>query len=93
MPELGSARWILAGRVQGVGFRWFVLRQALELGIVGWVSNLPDGRVEVVGRGPKESMIEFERRIRRGPRLAQVGSVEKLDLPHEVVRTNTFVIK
>lgn len=43
------------GRVQGVGFRWWTRARALELGLTGWASNLPDGRVEVIAEGPRDS--------------------------------------
>ncbi|MBO3746285.1 acylphosphatase [Streptosporangiaceae bacterium NEAU-GS5] len=46
--------WV-RGRVQGVGFRWWVRARALELGVSGWAANLSDGRVEVVAEGPRES--------------------------------------
>ena len=52
-----------SGRVQGVGFRYTAERFALELGLVGWVKNLPDSRVEVVCEGPKEKIDDFLRRL------------------------------
>jgi acylphosphatase len=54
----GQARltaWV-HGRVQGVGFRWWVRSRALELGLVGWATNLPDGRVEVVAEGERPAL-------------------------------------
>lgn len=54
-----------SGRVQGVGFRFTAERVALELGLVGWVRNLPDGRVEVVCEGSKENIELFLDRIQR----------------------------
>jgi acylphosphatase len=56
-PADGAARltaWV-HGRVQGVGFRWWVRARALELGLVGSAANLDDGRVEVIAEGPRES--------------------------------------
>jgi acylphosphatase len=55
MAEADAVRmtaWV-HGRVQGVGFRWWVRSRALELGLVGWAANLEDGRVEVVAEGPR----------------------------------------
>ncbi|MGH7197623.1 MAG: acylphosphatase [Candidatus Omnitrophota bacterium] len=52
-----------SGRVQGVGFRYTAERLALELGLVGWVKNLPDNRVELVCEGSKEKIDEFLRRL------------------------------
>jgi acylphosphatase len=76
-----------------VGFRWFVLRKAQELGVGGWVRNLPDGQVEVMGTGSAESLDRLEAHLRAGPRLSRVESVEKSDVPHEAVDQISFEIK
>jgi acylphosphatase len=68
-------RWLVAGRVQGVGYRNFVRRQALRLGLAGVAANLPDGRVEVVAEGEEAALAELERRLRRGPPLARVTTL------------------
>jgi acylphosphatase len=73
------------GRVQGVGFRWFVRRQAEHLGIVGWVANRADSAVEVVAEGPRATLDMLESRLREGPLAASVASV---DLMHEPARGN-----
>jgi len=57
---------IWTGRVQGVGFRYTAESVALELGLVGWVRNLPDGRVEAVSEGSEEALKTFLERIARG---------------------------
>jgi acylphosphatase len=54
------------GRVQGVGFRWWVRARALELGLVGWAKNLPDGRVEIVAEGAREACEELVTQVRSG---------------------------
>lgn len=92
MNEL-SARWVVSGQVQGVGFRWFTARLAEQLGVAGWVSNLPDGRVEVVARGPAEALTRLDEALRAGPRMASVEGVEKSDIPHELVHHNSFDIR
>ena len=53
-PDVRLTAWV-HGRVQGVGFRWWVRVRALELGLVGWAANLDDGRVEVVAEGPRSA--------------------------------------
>jgi len=87
-----AIRWLVSGRVQGVGFRWFVLRRAAELGIVGRAANLADGRVEVVGIGRREDLELLDRAVRTGPKFARVHSVEKCDYPHEVAGIKSFEI-
>ena len=74
-----SYRYYVKGRVQGVGYRYFVLRQAEALGIAGFARNLPDGRVEVVAEGPDEALERFEERLRLGPAFAAVRGVERVE--------------
>ena len=76
-----------------MGFRWFVLRNAEQVGISGWTLNLPDGRVEVVGKGEDPALDQLEEALRRGPALARVKHVEKIDYPHDMVPDNSFNIK
>ena len=90
-PEV-SARWVITGRVQGVGFRWFVSRRVAGQPIRGWVENLPDGRVEVVAQGPASILEALGTALRGGPRLARVDSVEKSELSPEVKVPNTFEV-
>ena len=70
-------RWLIHGRVQGVGFRYFAQRAALELGLTGYVRNLDNGGVEVYAAGPEEQLSRFAALLRRGPRLAEVRAVEE----------------
>src|SRR5215813_7101608 len=69
-------RYIVRGRVQGVGFRWFVEREAHILGIAGWVRNNHDGSVEVLAQGTRDQLSGLQSRLREGPRAARVDSVE-----------------
>lgn len=85
-------RYLVSGVVQGVGFRWFVLRQAERLGIVGWVRNLPDGRVEVAA-GEEGRLSELEKALRSGPSRSRVTDVEKSEILDEVAHPKTFEIK
>jgi acylphosphatase len=74
-----ARRFIVRGRVQGVGFRWFVEREAHILGIAGWVRNNPDSSVEVLAQGTKEQLAGLRSRLREGPRAARVDDVEEFD--------------
>jgi acylphosphatase len=76
---LAARRYVVSGRVQGVGFRYFVLEAAESEGLSGWVKNLPDGRVEVLAEGEREAVERFEGRIHRGPPNARVAGVESSD--------------
>jgi acylphosphatase len=68
--------FVVNGRVQGVGFRYFVVREAQALGLAGWVRNLPDGRVEVLASGDPDIVSALEGRLWEGPPHARVTSVE-----------------
>src|SRR2546429_5741795 len=70
-------RYIVRGRVQGVGFRWFVEREAHILGIVGWVRNNADGSVEVLAQGTRDQLVGLCARLREGPRAARVDEVQE----------------
>ena len=65
----------ITGKVQGVGFRYFVLRQAQELGINGWVSNKPNGDVEALAQGEKEGLDHFIAKVKQGPAFSSVEDV------------------
>jgi acylphosphatase len=74
-----AKRFIVRGRVQGVGFRWFVEREAHLLGIAGWVRNNHDGSVEVLAQGSRDQLAGLHSRLREGPRAARVEAVEVSD--------------
>jgi acylphosphatase len=68
--------YLVSGRVQGVGYRAFVVRAALSVGVSGWVRNLDDGRVELEAQGTPERLAGLERMIAAGPAHAEVLDVE-----------------
>ena len=70
-----ARRYVISGRVQGVGFRWFTHDVAAREGVHGWVRNLADGRVEVVVEGELESLQRLEAALRRGPASARVEEI------------------
>jgi acylphosphatase len=67
---------IISGRVQGVCYRWFTRDTAVELGLTGWVRNLPDGTVEAVVEGEKDKLEQLLGWCRRGPDLAKVTDIQ-----------------
>jgi acylphosphatase len=74
-----ARRFVVRGRVQGVGFRWFVEREAHLLGIAGWVRNNADGSVEVLAQGTRDQIFGLRSRLREGPRAARVDGVEEAE--------------
>jgi acylphosphatase len=88
-----ARRFLVSGRVQGVGFRWFVLREAAGRRLRGYVRNLRDGSVEVIAAGTPQALEELRRALERGPVQARVERVEKSDVPHELVIPNDFDIR
>ena len=72
-----ARRWLIRGRVQGVGYRYFAQRAAVELGLTGYARNLDDGRVEVYAVGPVAKLAELAGILYRGPRWGDVRGVEE----------------
>jgi len=89
--QSSARRYLVSGRVQGVGFRFFVEHIAYELGIKGWVRNLPDGRVEVYAIGSPEQLDELKKQLWEGPPLARVDNVVEQPAPLE--RCHGFQIR
>jgi acylphosphatase len=90
-----TCRFLVAGMVQGVGFRWFVARHARGLGLAGFARNLPDGRVEVVATGgDAAAMARMEELLRAGPAHARVETVERQDdAEYAQLPTRSFEIR
>ena len=92
MILMESKRYIVRGRVQGVGFRWFVDHEARQLGLAGWVRNNIDGTVELLAMGNEQQLTILKRRLQQGPRAARVDEVQ--ELPAEpVTGLTTFRIE
>jgi len=72
-------RALISGRVQGVGFRYWVRSKAEESGLVGWVRNLEDGKVEVVFEGEGDRLKKMVGKCKEGPALSRVDKVEEID--------------
>lgn len=68
------------GRVQGVGFRWFVQREAAELGLRGWVRNTDSGHVEAVAAGESDQLAALEQALRKGSRGSRVDRIQVHEL-------------
>jgi acylphosphatase len=91
MKGLEARRYLISGRVQGVGFRYFAQRAARDLGVTGWTRNLDDGRVEVHANGVVKVLDEFEAWLRKGPRGSDVRGFEMSGAA--VVQSAGFVIR
>ena len=78
MTQRASERWLIAGRVQGVGYRAWMVQQATRLELEGWVRNLQDGRVEASLLGEAASLALLHQRCLRGPPGARVQEIERL---------------
>ena len=72
-------RAVVTGRVQGVGFRWFVRQEARRLGVAGWVRNLPDGTVEIETAGDDAAVDRLMAHVRVGPDAADVNELVMSD--------------
>jgi len=76
-----ARRWLVSGRVQGVGFRAFVQYNAKQLGMPGWVRNEDDGRVQVYAIGTVDQLHRLAGLLYQGPRFADVRAVEEQEAP------------
>ncbi len=72
--------FLVKGRVQGVGFRWYVHREAADIGLRGWVRNTTDGHVEVLAAGSPNELDELRAALRKGSRGSRVDAVEEHEL-------------
>ena len=86
-----SIRVIVTGRVQGVGYRWFVRVLASSRGVAGWVRNRRDGAVEAELHGDQVQIDDMIQAMRIGPRHARVDAVDARDIP--VLAMNGFEIR
>ena len=84
-------QYYISGRVQGVGFRYFVQSVAWSERIDGWARNLPDGRVEILAEGDRDALERFEAQVRRGPAAARVDDVETVDSPSALAAGGFFI--
>ena len=87
-----ARRFVIGGRVQGVGFRMFAEAQALREGVHGYVRNLPDGRVEAVVEGDLEAVDRVELSLRRGPAGARVEEFQ-VEVQAPAYRATGFAIR
>jgi acylphosphatase len=78
---VAAFRFHVTGRVQGVGYRYYVMREADTLGVTGFARNLPDGSVEIVAEGDDGVLADFEGRLRKGPSFARVSNVDRAAIP------------
>ncbi len=86
--------YLVKGRVQGVGFRWFVQREAAELGLRGWVKNIDAGHVEIVAAGSEAELAELKVALHKGSRGSRVDAVLEDELTEaEGARLGPFEIE
>lgn len=79
--------WFVSGRVQGVGFRWFVEKHANEMGLRGWVRNEDDGRVQVYAVGTADQLNRLGALLHQGPAMASVRGVEEREAAVQELRS------
>lgn len=91
-PEKQARRFFVSGRVQGVGYRYFAMDTAEQLGVTGYAKNLADGRVEVYAIGTSAQLRDFARELRRGPTLASVADFAEVEAEILLAFGSTFSV-
>jgi len=86
-----AKRYLIRGRVQGVGYRYFAAGAADQLGVKGYVRNLPSGDVEVHAEADDATLELFKRELKRGPRMAHVDEVIESDVPDSGVYSSFLI--
>jgi acylphosphatase len=88
-----TRQFIVRGRVQGVGFRWFVEHEARKIGVIGTVRNCDDGTVEAIAAGTPEQLVALKSQLQQGPRAARIDSVEERESHHDLSKLKDFSIE
>lgn len=83
-----TRRYIVSGRVQGVGFRWYVEKEARAIGVGGWVRNTDDGSVEVLAHGAEDQLVRLRKSLEQGPRAARIDEVRELEAEQEKIESS-----
>ena len=83
-----TRRYFVIGRVQGVGFRWFVEHEASRLGVGGWVRNKDDGAVELLATGSADQLARLRRALEKGTRAARVDELKEFEEERETKETS-----
>jgi acylphosphatase len=86
-------RYLIAGRVQGVGYRFFTRRSAARLGVSGWVRNLASGQVEAESQGSEDALNSFEAELRRGPPGCLVTEFAVFEISDEAEPAKAFLVR
>ena len=76
MEDKSAIRFVVSGKVQGVGFRWYVVQKGRSLALIGYAKNLQDGNVEVHAEGNKIDIQRFMEKVKKGPPLSRVDHIE-----------------
>lgn len=84
-----TREWLISGRVQGVGFRYFVKEEAIRLTLQGYVKNLPDGKVRILVHGEENTVEKFLQLCKEGPPASRVESLEERS-PESSERPSSF---
>jgi len=93
VSDVQGRKWVVSGRVQGVGYRMFVFKAALSSGLRGYVRNLPDGTIEAVAAGSAESLDALESLLKQGPSSSRVDSISVNPAPTYLELPSPFEIR